>query len=69
MRPDILVIDAGDVTGTARRLRDIPTSTLETMPPAVLKRAAELLRAGAYSAETSARRFERIAREIERTHG
>lgn len=66
MRPDILIIDAGDVTGAARRLRDIRTSVLAEMPPVVLRRAASLLRAGAYSAETSARRFDGMAAQIER---
>lgn len=66
MRPDILIINAGDVTGAARGLRDVKTSVLEEMPPVVLRRAAQLLLAGAYSATSSARRFEGIAARIER---
>lgn len=61
MRPDLLTLLAGDVAGAARSVRDLADHELEEIPPRFLEAAARLLRAGAYSATTAARRLERRA--------
>lgn len=65
MRPDVLVMDAGDVLGAARRLREHSRDELHDIPPDFLRRAAQLLRAGVYQATEAARRMDAVARVIE----
>lgn len=62
MRGDILILDVGDITVTANRLRHLPKDELEELTSDELRRAARLLRAGAYSTITAAMRLEHLAR-------
>lgn len=64
MRGDILILDVGDITVTAKRLRHLPDSELDDITHDELRRAAQLLRAGAYSATTVALRLEAKARAM-----
>lgn len=65
VRADVLLITAGDIAIAARLLRDIDADTLAEIPPEFLRRASHHLRAGAYSAQTAARRMDSYAAHAE----
>lgn len=66
MRELSLILDAGDVCYHARAIRELPAEHLDRIrSPKVLRRAANLLRAGAYSATTAAVRLEARARQLD----
>jgi hypothetical protein len=62
MRPDLLPLLAGDVSSSARSVRDLKAADLEGIPPEFMRRSARLLRMASYSAWYSARRLEARAR-------
>lgn len=65
MRETALILDAGDVSAAARGIRDMRDDQLADMGPSVLRRAASLLRIGAYSATVAARRLDGLAKTRE----
>lgn len=66
VRETALILDAGDVAAAARGIREMGDAALADMGPSVLRRAASLLRQGAYSATVAARRLDGLAKTRER---
>ena len=64
-RGTALILDVGDLLILSRRIRDLPNTALDVLPPRDLRKWARQLRGVEYNARTAARRFEIRADRVE----